>query len=327
MNMVGESLRAVVIGAGKPLIDCVKVILSYNEENPESTCHLVCSIVDLVGATNSTNPQEKVFFEKNELPYYCSSVINSSEIIGIITDLKADIIFSINNHQIIREPLLSSAPKGIINFHNGPLPRYGGLNACTWAIANGEIEHGVTWHYVSAQVDGGDIIAQRSFVLEDDITAIKLVFKCIHIGTELFRNILPLLVAGEVNTIKQPQGERLYYKKKQVPNEGKIEFGWNYLKFDRFVRSLSFLPLENPINYPVSTFNGKVFYIEKTKLISRSSSGKAGSVVKSEADHLYVELPDATVALTRLRDSNKKPIKVRDFIKQYGVSLGSYMGT
>ncbi len=31
---------------------------------------------------------------------------------------------------------------GAINFHDGPLPRYAGLNTPAWAIINGEAEHG-----------------------------------------------------------------------------------------------------------------------------------------------------------------------------------------
>jgi len=54
---------------------------------------------------------------------------------------------------------------GAINFHDGPLPRYAGLHATTWAILNQETSHGVTWHEMREIVDTGAILQQRVFAL------------------------------------------------------------------------------------------------------------------------------------------------------------------
>ena len=48
-----------------------------------------------------------------------------------------------------------------INFHDGPLPGYAGLNVTTWALLAGEREHAVTWHLMTADVDAGEIVATR----------------------------------------------------------------------------------------------------------------------------------------------------------------------
>ena len=58
-----------------------------------------------------------------------------------------DWLLSIANLQIVPEVLLAKA-EGAVNFHDGPLPDYAGLNAPVWARLNGETKHGITWHLI-----------------------------------------------------------------------------------------------------------------------------------------------------------------------------------
>ncbi|VAW60301.1 hypothetical protein MNBD_GAMMA08-2361, partial [hydrothermal vent metagenome] len=57
-----------------------------------------------------------------------------------------DYIFSITHLKIIPTNILKLANNTAINFHDGLLPGYAGLNVTTWAILNQEKEHGITWH-------------------------------------------------------------------------------------------------------------------------------------------------------------------------------------
>ena len=59
----------------------------------------------------------------------------------------------------------------MINFHDGPLPRYAGLHVTSWALLNQEREHGVSWHVMEVGVDTGDVLAESRFQLSDDDTA------------------------------------------------------------------------------------------------------------------------------------------------------------
>ena len=73
-----------------------------------------------------------------------------------------DYLFSIANLSIISKEVLALPRKGAINFHDGPLPRYAGLYATSWALINQEKTHGITWHNISDDVDQGDILKQRT---------------------------------------------------------------------------------------------------------------------------------------------------------------------
>jgi methionyl-tRNA formyltransferase len=60
-----------------------------------------------------------------------------------------DYLFSVAYLSVIPPAVLALPRRGAINFHDGPLPDYAGLNVTSWALLNKEREHGVTWHVMS----------------------------------------------------------------------------------------------------------------------------------------------------------------------------------
>ena len=58
----------------------------------------------------------------------------------------------------------------MLNIHPSLLPKFQGLHTHQRAIDAGETEHGASVHFVTAQLDGGPVIAQRkvSILPEDD---------------------------------------------------------------------------------------------------------------------------------------------------------------
>ena len=75
--------------------------------------------------------------------------------------MSADWLLSIANLRMIPDDVLALPTKGAINFHDGPLPAYAGLNTPAWAIINGAPTHGVSWHVIEGGVDEGDLLAQK----------------------------------------------------------------------------------------------------------------------------------------------------------------------
>jgi phosphoribosylglycinamide formyltransferase-1 len=56
----------------------------------------------------------------------------------------------------------------ILNIHPALLPRYPGLHTHRRVLAAGEREHGVTVHYVTAELDGGPRILQAALAIEPE---------------------------------------------------------------------------------------------------------------------------------------------------------------
>jgi len=70
----------------------------------------------------------------------------------------------------IVEPLLSTPPKGFINYHPAPLPKYKGPTELVDAIKNKETNWGVTVHYMDENYDTGKIIKFKKIQLHEPPT-------------------------------------------------------------------------------------------------------------------------------------------------------------
>jgi methionyl-tRNA formyltransferase len=107
-----------------------------------------------------------------------------------------DYLFSITNLAIIPAPVLALPRRGAINFHDGPLPRFGGLYAPAWALIAGETSYAVTWHLMGDQVDAGDILLQRAFPVAADETSLTINTKCYEAASDSFGELVDLLASG-----------------------------------------------------------------------------------------------------------------------------------
>jgi hypothetical protein len=58
-----------------------------------------------------------------------SNVIPIRDLPGALADTSFDYLLSINNLLLLEEDVLARPFRGAINFHDGPLPAYAGLNA------------------------------------------------------------------------------------------------------------------------------------------------------------------------------------------------------
>ena len=107
-----------------------------------------------------------------------------------------DWVLSVANLSLVPTAVLAQARMGGVNFHDGPLPGYAGLNAPVWALLAGEARHGITWHLMTDGIDEGEVLAERSFDIAGDETAFTLNARCFSAAVESFGEVVTALEAG-----------------------------------------------------------------------------------------------------------------------------------
>lgn len=86
----------------------------------------------------------------------------------------------------------------MLNIHPSLLPKYPGLNTHRRVLENGDKEHGTSVHFVTAELDGGPIIAQRSIHVTADDTEETLQQKIQQQEHKLYPEVVGWLCIGRV---------------------------------------------------------------------------------------------------------------------------------
>jgi folate-dependent phosphoribosylglycinamide formyltransferase PurN len=111
--------------------------------------------------------------------------INEPRWVMEIENLQPDVI-TVCGSSILKEPVLSIPPKGVLNLHGGLSQFYRGVWTTLWAVHNGEPEKiGCTVHYVSKGIDDGDIIYQGRPEIEAGDDEEILYTKVVRLGCTL----------------------------------------------------------------------------------------------------------------------------------------------
>ena len=121
--------------------------------------------------TNNKNAYGLIYAKRNSIPYV---VINSklknyeNTILQILAKNKISFICLAGYMKIISKNFIKRFGNKIINIHPSLLPKFKGLNTFSKVLQNNEIKTGCTVHYVNEKLDGGHIIAQKSFYINSN---------------------------------------------------------------------------------------------------------------------------------------------------------------
>jgi len=82
----------------------------------------------------------------------------------------------------------------MINIHPSLLPKYRGLHTHRRALEAGDHEHGASVHFVTAELDGGPVIAQARLPIQPDDDEQQLAQRLLPLEHRLLPAVLELLV-------------------------------------------------------------------------------------------------------------------------------------
>lgn len=224
--------KIVVIGYGKVTGEVLQFVYDrqkeygYALEFIEHEVHPL-SITEKICAENGI-PFSRIP-DKKELAEYLDQIAERA------------LIVSASNNFLFPASLVEKENITIMNFHNALLPEYPGRNAPTWVIYMGEHKTGITWHYVTAGVDEGNIIIQKHCEIGADTKAYELTEQLMDLAGEAFRECFADVMAQSVDA--KPQGfdpERKMYRSYEVPSEGFFQLTDRPEDIYRLLRSVDY---------------------------------------------------------------------------------------
>jgi len=240
-----------------------------------------------------------------------------------------DYLFAITWLRMLPPSLLALPRQSAINFHDGPLPRYAGLNATCWALLHGETEHAVTWHVIEEKADTGDILVQQPFAIAADDTAFTLNARCFENGVKSFEALSEQLANNTVTAQAQDLTRRSYFGRTARPFAlALLDFAQPAQKVSALVRAFDHGGYQNPIAVAKVRAPNGVFVPGGVQLVSGDAAAPnaPGTVVAVTAEHVQVACADGDVQLQSPRCLRGSPLDTAA-LQQLGVVVGATMPT
>ncbi|MGA8492256.1 MAG: formyltransferase family protein [Terriglobales bacterium] len=230
-----------------------------------------------------------------------AELVKDPELAGRLRSAQVDILLNVHSLYVINREVLAAPRLGAYNLHPGPLPRYAGLNAVSWALYRGEPTHGVTIHKIDPEIDAGPIVYQTIFPIADDETALSLSFKCVNEGVALMLRLLEVAGAdpAKIPLLAQDPGGREYFGR-EVPEQGRLSWSWPASRIVNFVRACDYYPFSSPWGHPRTRFGVQEIALVKAGLTGQSSSVPPGTVGESVASGIQVACQDEWVLVAKL---------------------------
>lgn len=281
-------LSFVLVGNESLLIQCAKVLLGRG--------HRIVTVA-------SDNAEVMGWAQKAAI-----DVVPTGKGIENRVPAQFDWLLSIANLTVLPHAMIARARHGAVNFHDGPLPRYAGLNAPLWALMNGETRHGITWHKIEGGIDEGDILEQALFDIAPDETAFSLNARCYAAAIESFPFLAAKLEQGAVSGRAQDLSQRTLFKRDDRPaNAARLDFTQPAASIMQLVRALDHSGYWNPLALPkIETAKG-VYAVRNAE--PGKGHGAAGTVLALDDDGMTVACAQGAVRLSGIACLGGLPVQ------------------
>jgi natural product biosynthesis luciferase-like monooxygenase protein len=297
-----HKLTAVFLGSKSLLVQCAERFIDNG--------HVLRAIV-------SSDSTARRWADKHDVPF----IEPGSDLVARLRDVAFDYLFSIVQLVVVPATVLALARKGAINFHDGPLPAYAGLNVTSWALLNQEPEHGISWHVMEAAVDRGDVLHEVRFPIDDHDTALTVNVKCFEAGLESFGTLLASLERGTLERRRQDPTRFKYYGRHDRPaNAAIIDWSRSADDIAALVRALNFGPYVNPLSEAKVWLNGRPLIVKEATVLPVLSSMSPGTICAIADDGITVATPDLDIHLSNFLSMTGRPVEIRQILATHGLA-------
>ncbi|MDE7246813.1 MAG: hypothetical protein K2N43_02885 [Lachnospiraceae bacterium] len=277
--------RVVVIGYGKATGE----ILKYTADRQADYGYRLEFIEHEIHPLSVT----RQICEERDIPF--SSLPDKRELGVYLGGIQEKtLIVSASNNYLFPASLVERADITIINFHNALLPDYPGRNAPSWVIYQGEKQTGITWHYVTAGVDEGNIIIQKTCEIGPDTKAYELTERLMDLACEGFFECFDGVLSESIEA--KPQAfskDRRMYRSTEIPVEGFWAMQEDAEKIYRLLRSVDYG--KTSVFPPLQTVVNK----ERAEILRYRKISPEKK--KEETDMLYLPLADGNLVKIKYR--------------------------
>ncbi len=129
---------------------------------------------------------------------YTDRKIFDREFFARVTEAKPDLLVLAGFMRIVDNEVIAAWHGRAINIHPSLLPKYAGLHTHQRAIDAGDRAHGASVHFVTAELDGGPVIAQVELDVREEDSAESLAKRLLPLEHRLLVAAVDAIARGRV---------------------------------------------------------------------------------------------------------------------------------
>lgn len=288
-----------LVGDAPLLLYCGEVILARG--------HAIVAVV-------TTDPGVRRWAVDRGLP-----VLHDEDDVAAFFKEGIDLLFEIEYPRAVPASWIERA-RDAIRFHAGPLPQYAGHHPTTWALLNGEIEHGVAWHILGALDHGGPVVAATDFAIEPGETTGELDARCREAGARSFDVLFDALEAGRL--APRPQiGPRTWYDAHRAPPAaGVLDWRRPAAALVRMVDALCGAR-RSPIAWASMAIGRDAVVVERARVEAYAAPAEPGTVLRIDGSVMVVAAGTDAVRIKRIWRQNGLGLRFTDLPVAAGEQL------
>jgi len=130
------------------------------------------------------------------------AMLTESDQLDLVEKHGPDLVVSVGFDHLVPQHIIEIPPRGALNLHPSLLPHNRGKSPNVWPIVEGT-PAGVTLHYMDAEFDTGDIVAQKRVATDFSDTGKDLYERLEDAQFELFTEVWPDIEDGDVDRTPQ----------------------------------------------------------------------------------------------------------------------------
>ena len=268
----------------------------------ERSGHRVIAVMASPGRVAASGASMWDAVAKLGLPTWPAQLVKDPLLAERMRAEEVDLLLNVHSLYVIHGTVLGAPRIGAFNLHPGPLPRYAGLNAVSWAIYQGERSHGVTVHWMAPEIDAGPIAYQSLFPIDENDTALSLAARCVREGLPLMMRLLDVAAKhpAEIPAVPQDIEKREYFHA-GVPEGGRLSWQWPAQKIVDFVRACDYFPFRSPWGHPRTSMGTQELAVVKARRTRLAADSPPGTVGESTGEGVKVASSDEWLLVTKLK--------------------------
>jgi methionyl-tRNA formyltransferase len=250
-----------------------------------------------------------------DIPIWPVFDVNNEDFLEKVRRANPELILSAAYPQIFSEELIAIPPRGSINFHPSLLPKYRGAHPHFWAIVRGEKESGLTAHFMTGNIDAGDILAQIAFPI-DQYNYRQLYEKMIAETPGLVSRVAKYLEEGRRPFPQDPGKATTFRNDREIHRR----IFWN-IHMAEEIKNLS------RSGEAFCFFRGRritfleTYVTDTNRNLTNNVRVEPGTVVDIFRDCIVVKTIDACINVQILRDG-RKSLPFDRWVKKVGLHIG-----